>query len=259
MPALEQPVITAISNPWAEPLYHYPSPYDYRLMYGGRGSSKTFEITKALIVHGHLRPMRIAVAREHKVSIEESAQPELLARAGELRLLRPDCYVPTRSSIDHKTTGSHFFFLGLSVVSEEDIRGLANVDILWIEEAHRMSHSSWELVYPTIRKENSEVWISFNPKYRTDIAWKLLENRGKPRYWVVKINWRDNQFFTTKNERDRVEAKESNPDRYPHIWEGEPDDVSDKRKVLPYALLQRCVDAWHLQTPAPRGVCGIRF
>ena len=192
MPALEQPTKRIICNPWAEALYHYPSPYDYRIVYGGRGSSKTNEFTRALIVHGHMREMRIAVAREHKVSIEESAQPELLARAGELRLLRPDCYVPTRSSIDHKTTGSHFFFLGLSVVSEEDIRGLANVDILWIEEAHKHVTQFVGIgLIPPYEKTNSEVWISFNPKYRTEILpGSYLENRGKPRY----SGWSRNQL-----------------------------------------------------------------
>lgn len=230
-------------NNWATGLYEFPSPYDYRIMYGGRGSSKTFETTRALIVHGHQRPMRIAVAREHKVSIEESAQPELLDRARELGLLRPDCYTATRTAINHQN-GTHFFFLGLSVVSEEDIKGLAGVDILWIEEAHRMSQSSWELVYPTVRKLDAEIWLTFNPKYRTDPAWKLAQRTHDPHYWIRKITYKHNSFFTPRNDRDRLRDLEENPDRYPHVWEGEPDDVSAAKKVLPFALLRKCVEAW---------------
>lgn len=237
-------------NPWAEYLYRFPGEHDYRIMYGGRGSSKTFEVTRALILHGHAKPLRIAVAREHKVSITESAQPELIERATDLGLVRPDCYRATRNAIDHEN-GTHIFFIGLSVVSEEDIKGLSQVDILWIEEAHRMSHSSWEMVYPTIRKEQSEIWLTFNPKYRTDAAWKLAQS-SDPSMWIRKVNWRDNYFFTARNERSRLRDKRENPDRYAHIWEGEPDDVSEKRKVLPYALLEACVDAWE-RRPKPRG------
>ena len=252
MPTAE--VITAISNPWAEPLYHYPSPYDYLIVHGGRGSSKTFEITKSLIVHGHMRPMRIAVAREHLKSIEESAKPELETRAQELKLLCRGGYEFSKNNIDH-ANGTHFLFLGLSKLSEEDIKGLALVDILWIEEAHRMSHYSWELIRPTIRKDNALIIVSYNRKNRTDAIDKFLQKaiaRANQRVWAIKITWRDNQFFTARNERERLDSQQDEPERYPHMWEGEYDDVSDKRKVLPRALLQTCVDAWPLR-PQPRG------
>ena len=183
------------------------------------------------------------MAREHKVSIEESAQPELLNRASELGLLRQDCYTQTRTAINH-ANGTHFFFIGLSVVSEEDIRGLSMVDLVWVEEAHRISRTSWEMVYPTIRKDNAEIWMTFNPKYRTDIAWELAQRTNDPTYWIKKINYPDNMFFTPRNNRDRLRDKIENPDRYGHIWEGEPDDASAAKKVLPYAMLRLCVDAW---------------
>lgn len=243
-PAAGPEVIQSHSNPWAEPLYIYPSQWDYRVMFGGRGASKTHEISKALIYHGHQRPLRIAVAREHKVSIGESAQPELIARAEEFGILRPDCYRATRTSIDH-VNGTHIFFIGLSTVSEEDIKGLAKVDILWIEEAHQMSHSSWRLVYPTIRKDGSEIWISFNPQYRHQIAWQLAQRTHNPRYWIRRVTWRDNDHFTARNNRDRLDDKADNPLMYDHIWEGQPDDAGAAKKVLPYNLLRKCVDSYH--------------
>ena len=243
------------SNWWAQDLYRFPSPYDYRIVHGGRGSSKTFEITRALIAHGHQRPLRICVAREHRVAITESAFPELVSRITELGLMHPNAFRKTVNSIDH-VNGTHIFFIGMSVVSEEDIKGLAYVDILWVEEAHQMSHSSWERIYPTIRKDNSEIWLSFNPRYRNDVAWKLLSTyRNDPSVWIKQVNWRDNAYFTDRNDRDRLRDKKINPSRYPHIWEGQPDDVAAEQKVLPYALLQICVDAWE-KRPQPRGAFG---
>ena len=120
---------TVVCNPWAAPLYQSPSPYDYRIISGGRGSSKTNEVTRALVTLGHQQPLRIYVAREHLKSIEESAKPELEERIRELGLLRPDCYTVTRTNINH-ANGTHIFFVRLSKMSEEDIKGLALVDIL---------------------------------------------------------------------------------------------------------------------------------
>ena len=65
-----------------------------------------------------------------------------------------------------------------------------------------------------------------------------------PLYWIRHITWRDNLFFTERNDRDRQRDKTENPLRYAHIWEVQPDDVSAARKVLPYPLLRTCVEAW---------------
>ena len=190
-------------------------------------------------------PLRICVAREHLKSIEESAYSELEDRARHMGLVRPDCYTFNKTAINHPN-GTHIWFIGLSKMSEEDIKGMAQVDILWNEEGHRTSKSSWELTYPTIRKDNAEIWISFNPQYRYQVAWQLAQRTSDPRYWIKKVTWRDNDFFTARNNRDRLQDQEENPLRYDHIWEGDPDDASATRKVLPYGLLRQCVDAYDL-------------
>ena len=234
-------------NEWAEDLYQFPSPYDYRIAHGGRGSSKTWEFTNALPTLGHMIPnLRVGVAREHLKSLDESAKPELEARITAMGLMRPDCYTMTKTAINH-ANGTHFFFVGLSKMSEEDIKGLAMVDILWIEEGHRMSASSWELVYPTIRKENAEIWITFNPQYRYQTAWKLAQRTNDPLFWIKQVNWRDNTFFPARSNRDRLQRQRGKPTTLSaHIWEGQPDDVAAANKVLPYELLRLCVDNYHL-------------
>ena len=233
-------------NSWSTDLYrdHGEIPKDYFLMYGGRASSKTTEVTQALILKAMRQKLRIAVAREHLKSIEESAKPELEERARQMGLIGPDAYRITKTNIDH-VNGSHFFFIGLSKMSEEDIKGLAEVDICWVEEAHRMSHASWELLNPTLRKDNSQIWATWNPKYRTDAIDKFLNSNLNNSYvWHKRINWRDNYFFPDRSNRVRMIAQQNEPERYDHIWEGGYDDTSAKRKVIPYALLEKCVQAW---------------
>ena len=233
-------------NKWAFDLYAplAESPYDYMFAEGGRGSSKTYELTQALIYKAHFEPLRIAVAREHLKSIDESAKPELEERIKQFGLMGAHGYKTTKTSIDH-ANGTHIFFIGLSKLSEEDIKGLAMVDILWNEEAHRTSHASWRLLRPTIRKDTAQIWASWNNKYRNDAISKFLkDNKRDPRVWHRHVTYRNNKFFTARNDRDRLRDKAQNPKRYGHIWEGDFDDASEKRKVLPYGLLRLCIDAW---------------
>ena len=223
---------------WAQPLFH---PYRRKVLYGGRGSGKSWQIAAALIILAHKRPLRVVCAREHQKSLRESAKKVLEGMIKRLGLA--SYYQITQEEIRHRN-GSLFFFSGLSTVSEEDIRGWEDVDIVWIEEAHRMSNSSWEILRNTIRKDGSEIWMSFNPKNRFDPAYKHFVARQQPGAWVKKVNYYNNPWFPKELELSRQDDKRVEPERYAHIWLGMPDDVSDQRRVLPYHLLDLCVQSW---------------
>ena len=129
-------------NAWSHDLYvpHSESPYDYMLVDGGRGASKTHEVTQALAVKGHHQPLRICIAREHLKSItgiRQAGTRRAHAHAGPAALRIAT--IVTKDRLLTTPTATHVFFIGLSTLSEEDIKGLAMVDICWIEEAHRMS------------------------------------------------------------------------------------------------------------------------
>ncbi|MYB35891.1 MAG: PBSX family phage terminase large subunit [Gammaproteobacteria bacterium] len=231
-----------VSQPkWAGPLYRRGE-YRYKVPYGGRGSAKTWTVAAALIVLTHNTPLRIACVREHQKSIEESAKEELENQIRRLGLT--SVFRITKQHIDH-VNGSHFFFRGLSSVQEEDIKGWANVDICWIEQAEMMSASSWEILDPTIRKPGSEIWATFNPKNPYDPVYKTFVVEGRRNAWTIKVNYNNNPWFKndTALEQLRRDDQEFNPDRYAHKWLGEL-DTRGERKVLPYDLGQICVDAW---------------
>ena len=44
----------------------------YRVAYGGRGSAKSWQFARALLVHGLTSPLRILCAREYQASIRDS-------------------------------------------------------------------------------------------------------------------------------------------------------------------------------------------
>ena len=73
---------------------------------------------------------------------------------------------------------------------------------------------------PTIREEDSELWVTWNPVREgspADIRFRKTED---PLYKVVEMNWKDNAKFPEKLERERLRDQKNNPDQYEHIWEG---------------------------------------
>lgn len=91
-------------------------------------------------------------------------------------------------------TGSEFIFKGLRHNAGE-IKSLEGVDICWVEEAQRVSRESWQLLIPTIRKEGSEIWVSFNPQTPHDDTWTRFIEAPPDNALVVRVTYRDNPWF----------------------------------------------------------------
>lgn len=223
---------------WSRPLFE---PHRYKVLYGGRASGKTWQVAAALVIQAAQQPLRIACVREHQKSIAESAKRTLerwIEAAG-----LTDRFVVQRDQILGRN-GSQFFFRGMSTSTEESIRGWESVDRVWVEEAQRMSERSREILYPTIRKPGSEIWLTWNPRHRYDPVYRDFVASPRPGAFVRKVNFMDNPWLPAEADEERLICKRDEPDRYPHIWLGEPDDEGAARQVLPYGLLQACVDAW---------------
>ena len=219
-----------------------------RLFLAGRSMIPThnsWAIAAALVLDSARKPMRIACVRENQNSIEQSAKAVITGWIH--RLGMTDQFIISKNTIDHKITGSHFFFKGLNQVTEDAVRGWENISRCWVEEAHRISQSSREVLYPTIfRNDSAEIWMSFNPKNRNDPVFLdfVSEKRRAKNAWIRKVNYNDNPFFPEVAEIERQETLDNEPSRYAHIWLGETDDEGDAQKVLPYTLADLCRKAW---------------
>ena len=56
-------------QPWAKGLFR---PHRYKVLYGGRGSGKSYAVADALLLAGYAKPCRILCAREFQNSLSES-------------------------------------------------------------------------------------------------------------------------------------------------------------------------------------------
>ena len=192
-------------------------PYRYKVAYGGRGSSKSWTFARKLIIDGANQPLRILCAREVQKSIKQSVHQLLTDQIQALGL--GQFYEVLESEI-RGINGTQISFAGLATNSVESIKSFEGVDKVWIEEAQSVSKKSWDILLPTIRKPNSEIWVTFNPDVDTDDTYQRFVVNPPPNSMVVKVNYYDNAWFPEVLEEERKHSELTNPD-YRNIWEGE--------------------------------------
>jgi len=193
-----------------------PAKSRYRVLWGGRGAGKSHSIAKALLIKGAMNPLRILCAREFQTSIRDSVHKLLCDQIEELGLQL--FYEITDRTIRAKN-GTEFNFVGLKN-NVANIKSYEGVDICWCEEAQAVSSRSWDVLIPTIRKEDSEIWISFNPELETDPTYQRFIIHAPENSVTTKINWSDNPWFpeTLRLEKDSLKARD--PEAYTMVWEG---------------------------------------
>jgi phage terminase large subunit len=191
-------------------------PARYKVLYGGRGGAKSWGVARALLIQAASTPLRILCAREFQNSIVESVHHLLHAQVEATGL---QSFYEIQSSLIRGANGSEFVFAGLRN-NITKIKSFEGVDRVWIEEAQTVSKSSWEVLIPTIRKEGSEIWVTFNPELETDETYRRFVIHPPIGAKVVKINWNDNPWFPMTLRREKDELKERDLDAYLNVWEG---------------------------------------
>lgn len=189
----------------------------YKVLHGGRGGGKSWSMARALLERGAKRPIRVLCAREHQASIRDSVH-RLLADQIAVLGLRP-YYRITADSI-RGVNGTAFVFAGLRH-NVDNIRSKEGIDICWVEEAQAVSRHSWETLIPTIRKDGSEIWVTFNPMLEEDDTWQRFVVRTPAAATVEKIGLDDNKHCPQVLRDEAAELKARDPQAWAHVWGGE--------------------------------------
>ncbi len=189
----------------------------HRVLYGGRGGGKSWAIAQKIVERAARSPIRILCAREFQNSIRDSSKKlieDWIARMG----LR-SCFTVTDTAIKGRN-GSLITFVGLNG-REAAIKSLEGYDLAWVEEAATLSQASLDALVPTIRKEDSEIWWSFNPRYPHDpIDAYFRAGIPPPGTVLLEVHWRDNPWFPAVLKRDMEYDRLRDPEKHAHIWEG---------------------------------------
>jgi phage terminase large subunit len=194
------------------------TPSRYKIAYGGRGSGKSESFARALVAQGIQEKLPILCTREYQVSIQDSVHRLLASTIMNENL--SDQYEVLQSVIRHRTNGTEFLFKGLKHNITE-IKGLHGIKRVWAEEAENISNRSWEVLIPTIREPESEIWISFNTKNATDPTYERFVTNTPPDAIVRKVSHSDNPFFPDVLRKEMENLYRTDPEAAAHIWGGE--------------------------------------
>ena len=188
----------------------------YKVAYGGRGSAKSWSAARALLIRGVENPTRVLCCREFQKSIGESVHQLLSDQIANLNL---GYYYNVTGTAITGLNGTSFGYAGLRH-NASGLKSYEGVDIAWVEEAQTASKRSIEILIPTIRKEASEIWVTFNPELEDDEAYKRFVLNKPHDSIVTKVNWNDNPWFPEVLRLELEELKERDPDAFLNVWEG---------------------------------------
>lgn len=200
-------------------------PWPYKVFYGPRCGAKTESIGRILLVISTQKKGTILCCREIQNSIKDSVHKVLCD------IINSDeefsrIFKITDNEIVCLATGTNFIFRGLSrnITSIKSIKGII---ACWVEEAHSVSQNSWDYLMPTIREDDSEMFITFNPDSEDDPVYKMFIKEGRDDALIKFVSWTDNPFFSEKSRVEMEHCKEYDIEKYNWIWLGQCRTVSD--------------------------------
>src|SRR5215469_3076508 len=203
-------------------------PKRYKVFWGGRGAGRSWNIARGLLLMGagmlpdfRRPPVRVLCVRELQNSLSESVHQVL---EDQISLLGLDAYYKVQRDYIvgiGPALGTVFSFEGIKNNTNR-IKSYEGVDIVWAEEAVKITRGSWGVLIPTIRKEDSEIWMSFNPELETDYTYTRFVKQADPtNSVVVHMTWKDNPWFPQVLQEEMQRDKERDPDYYLNVWEGQ--------------------------------------
>jgi phage terminase large subunit len=194
-------------------------PSRYKGAYGGRGSGKSHFFAE-MVVDDHLRisGCRSVCIREVLKSLKQSAK---LLIEDKIQTLGVGRHFDVQKEKIVTPGNGVIIFEGMQDHTAESIKSLEGFDRCWVEEAQTLSERSLSMLRPTIRKEKSEIWFSWNPRRKSDAVDNFLRTLKPPGTALVQANWKDNPWFPSVLEEERQNDLQLYPERYDHIWEGD--------------------------------------
>ena len=208
-----------------EPLLY---PARYKGTHGGRASGKSHFFAELLVESHIMTPgLHSVCVREIQKSLDQSVKKLLEDKIEKLGVGK--MFVVQDARIITPGNGL-IIFQGMQNHTAESIKSLEGYDIAWCEEAQSLSQRSLDLLRPTIRKEGSELWFSWNPHEPTDPIDVLLRGEELPKgAVVVEANHHHNPFLSDVIKQEIAFDRKRDFDKYLHTWEGQYRQASEAR------------------------------
>jgi len=196
----------------------------FKVLWGGRGSGKSWAVAEALIRIAVKRKVTILCVREYQNSIKDSSHRVLKNTIYRLGL---QAFFQITNEEIRSRTGAFFIFKGLHG-NDESIKSTEGVDICWVEEAQSVSDASWRTLIPTVRQAGSEIWVTYNLLDEESPTHQRFVINPRSNSIVHKVNFDSNPFFwDSPLAQDMEDDKRDNYHLFEHIWLGMPLVIDD--------------------------------
>ena len=215
--------MSILNIPTARAFVPLLAPARYKGAYGGRGSAKSHFFAGLALEDALAEPCDIVCIREVQRTLNQSVKKLL---ENKIREHNAGDYfdIQDKRILSRPMPGGAgvIVFEGMQNHTADSIKSLEGYKRAWVEEAQTLSQRSLDLLRPTIRAEDSELWFSWNPDLDTDPVDLLLRGaEPPPDSVVVKANYRDNPWLPDVLRAELEYDRRRDPEKYAHIWLGE--------------------------------------
>lgn len=194
------------------------SPSRYKAAWGGRGSGKSHFFAEMAIWLCLRSPIRVVCIREVQESIKDSVRQLLVDKIRKLKV--EHLFDITRDEL-RGLNGSLVVFRGMKDANAQNIKSLEGYNVAWVEEAQTLSQMSLDLLRPTLRKEGSELWFSWNPRSKTDPVDQFFRDKPPDNAIIIHVSYTDNPWFhETTLLKEMTDDRARDPEKAIHIWDG---------------------------------------
>lgn len=204
---------------------NFAKPAHTRVFKGGRGSGKTRGLAIMAAVKGAVYASQgvegvILCSREHLNSLSDSSMEEVKAAIRSEDWLAA-AYDIGETFVRSKNGRVSFAFAGLRH-NLDSLKSKFRILLNWTDEAERVSDAAWMKLIPTIRGiDDAENWVSYNPESPDSATQRRFIDQADPGTIITEINWRDNPWFPSVLEKQRLLDRQYRADIYDHVWEGQ--------------------------------------
>jgi phage terminase large subunit len=174
-----------------------------------------------LMIEAHImdQKRRSVCVREIQKSLNQSVKRLLETK---IEAMNAGAYFEVQDAVIKSRKGDGaIIFQGMQNHTADSIKSLEGYDCAWVEEAQSLSQTSLDLLRPTIRKPDSELWFTWNPRQHSDPVDFLLRGPTPPKdAQVLKVNFTDNPWFPQVLKDEMEYDLRRDPDKYQHVWMG---------------------------------------
>jgi len=208
-----------------KPLFVRPPKNRYTILYGGRGSAKSYHASLKLLNLTYEKNQVILFTRWTMVSAHISIIPEFIEKI-ELMGLDADFEIKQTEIINNKT-GSVILFRGIKTsqgTATANLKSIAGVTCWVLDESEELhSKDTFDKIDLSIRtnKSPNEVMLILNPTYKTHWIYDYWFKNKREDTTYIETSYLDNLQNLSQSFLDAAESsRNGNIEHYNHVFLG---------------------------------------